>query len=205
MSQVIFVNKWQTVIFQEMLLPGEEFHSNICIASKVSYSEAKYFVTLKDRMFGVWKVGFLITKEEVYTMLEFMLKEAFRDTKTKAISLKTYNATKIVTKDIKAKLERHLIFHEKSALHVKQQNCLVEEENQTLCDNAWCLLFNINFTKVEKQKPMNRSNKCSSFIKNCTPENQSNGKMPFECWFGCKPTLHHIKIFSTNTFVKIPK
>jgi len=76
------------------------------------------------------------SKEEVSRILQEFFLEAEKETRRKAISLRTDNGTEYINDKVKNLLKELNITHELSPPNVKQCNGIAERENRTLCDTA---------------------------------------------------------------------
>ena len=185
--------------------PGERFHSDVCTVNVPSIGGNVLFVTLKDETSGYRMIRCLPSKDRVPTAIEKMMMDSERETKRKAISLRTDNGTEFCNEHISKFLADKGVAHERSAAYVKQQNGMAERENRTLLDAALSMLFNSDLTRNERNLMWAEAVSTAAYIRNRIPTRGRTDVTPFEQWFGTKPNISHLRVFGSDVFVKVPE
>jgi hypothetical protein len=85
-----------------------------------------------------------------------------------------------------------------SAMYSPQQNGVVERRNQTVVGMGRTLLKQRGMSAVFCREAV----VTAVYILNRSPTNVLNGRMPYEAWHGCKPTISHLRVFGCLTFAK---
>ena len=134
-----------------------------------------------------------------------MLTRAERETKRKALSLRSDNGRDFENQRVDQLLSKRGLQHERSAPHVKQGNGIAERENRILCDTARTLLFNADLTRFERLRLWGEALNTAAYLRNRVPNKRTDEKTPYECWFNVKPDLSHLRVFGSPAFVKIPE
>lgn len=96
-----------------------------------------------------------------------------------------------VNKNFQDYLSSAGILHQTTVCYTPQQNGIAERANRTLMEMARCLLMDSGLPHSLWSEAVNTAtylrNRCpTKVLKNCTP---------FECWFGRKPSVFHLRTF----------
>lgn len=186
-------------------LPGQRLHSDVCFAATKALDGSISFVTLKDESSGYRLVALLKSTAEVHTVLENMLTRVERETGRKVISIRSDNGREFENTKVDSLLSSRGIQVERSAPHVKQGNGIAERENRILCDTARSLLYNADLSRTDRLRLWGEAILTSAYLRNRVPNKRTRDRTPFECWFGKKPDLSHLRVFGSPAFVKIPE
>lgn len=162
-------------------------------------------MTLKDECSGYRLVTLLKSTTEVHSALDNMISRVEKETGRKVISFRSDNGREFKNEKVDRLLAARGIVQERSAPHVKQGNGIAERENRILCDTARSLLYNADLSRSERLRLWGEAIATSAYLRNRVPNKRTNGKTPYELWFGCKPDVSHIHVFGSPAFVKIPE
>jgi len=89
----------------------------------------------------------------------------------------------------------------RSAMYTPQQNGRAERENRTLIEMVQTMLLIHGMSKR-----LGGSIKlCGIYFKSLREIKRERGKTPHEAWFNREYSFHHLKIFGSECFVRIPK
>ena len=184
-------------------MPGERLHTDVCHATVKSLGGSLMFVTMKDEACGYRMIRFIKSTSEVADSLKSMMAESERQTGRKPLSVRTDNGTEYVNAKVKELFAS--IDHEKSPPFVKQANGIAERENRILCDTARSMLFAANLSKAERNMLWAEAVNTAAYIRNRVPNNRTgNTVTPYECWFGSKPVVAHLRVFGSDAYVHVP-
>lgn len=93
------------------------------------------------------------------------------------------------------------IKHGKSIPRAPEQNGFVERQNRTIIESAKSMLYS-------KSLPIylwTEATNTAVYLKNRTASITLNGVTPYEKWHGTKPSVRHLKVFSSECYVHISK
>jgi hypothetical protein len=46
---------------------------------------------------------------------------------------------------------------------------------------------------------------CAIYVKNKCPSHALENKAPYEMWYGCIPSVRHLRVFGSTCYASIPK
>lgn len=159
---------------------------------------------MKDEASGYRRVFFMKTKDEMSSILKQFFIDAERETGKKAISLRTDNGTEYVNENVKEVLKSMGIIHELSPPNVKQCNGMAERENRTLCDTSRSMLFNTDLSRTDCHLLWTEAIGTAAYLRNRVPNRGILNTTPYSEWYGRKPDVSHLRVFSAKAFVHIP-
>lgn len=192
----------KTVIKNRNFKPGEMIHTDVCgPVNTESPRGSKYFLLFKDECTGYRVVLFLRHKSEVFEEFRKFENVITRQTGNKIKVLRSDNGTEYLSTQFKNFLSEKGIIHELSSPYIHEQNGSAEREIRTLVDNARSMMIAKNVPKQLWTEAVNTA----AYILNRAVTKKSHDKTPYECWFGCKPEVHHLRTFGSNAYLSIPK
>ena len=102
-----------------------------------------------------------------------------------------------VSKEFEAYLKSKRIFHEVSP----EQNGVAERMNRTLMESARSMLSHAGLSN----KYWAEAVATAAYIRNRIPTAAiKEEQTPYECWYGKRPNVSHLKVFECMAFAHIP-
>ena len=97
-------------------------------------------------------------------------------------------------------LIRHQIEHEVTVPDSPEMNGLAERMNRTILEKAKCMCVHVGLPYSLWAEAANTA----TFIYNRLPNAPLRGKRPYEMWYGRKPDLSNLKVFSCVAYALVP-
>ncbi|XP_025270753.1 uncharacterized protein LOC112639817 [Camponotus floridanus] len=107
--------------------------------------------------------------------------DAERETRRKAISLRTDNGTEYINQNVKEVLKSMGIIHELSPPNVKQY-----------------------LSKMDHHLLWTEAVGTAAYLRNRVPNRGFTNTTPYYEWYGKKPDVSHLRVFGAKAFVRIP-
>ena len=180
----------------------EIVHSDVCGPMPVrSLGGNKYFVTFIDDFSRYGAVYFIKEKNQVLPCFKEYVSMVKRQTEKKVKVLRSDNGTEYVNKDFDLFLKRTGIERQLIVPYTPEQNGVPERKNRTLMESARSLMHFANST----QEFWAEAVLTSMYIQNRCTTKAVEGVVPFEAFFGKKPSVKDFKVFGCDAYVHIPK
>jgi hypothetical protein len=116
-------------------------------------------------------------------------------------ALRSDNGTEFVNGAFERFLKKHGIRHERTQVYSPEQNGLSERLNRTLTEKARCLLRQASLPLTFWGEAIRMAN----FLRNHSPAECLEGKVPAEIWKDQVPTVKYFRKFGCTAFAHIPK
>ncbi|MCP4339240.1 MAG: DDE-type integrase/transposase/recombinase, partial [Desulfobulbaceae bacterium] len=177
-------------------------HTDICGPISVeSFGRKLYFITfIDDASRYVW-VYFIREKSEALKKFQEFMFSVERQMGRKIKALRSDRGGEYCSTEFKDFCTEKGIRKETTAPYSPQQNGVSERMNRTLVEKARAMLY-------ESKLPHRfwaEAIATAVHVRNRSPTVSLSGKTPYECWFGRKPSVGHLRIFGCQAFAVIPK
>ncbi|KAA3482128.1 Integrase, catalytic core [Gossypium australe] len=126
--------------------------------------------------------------------------EAETETGCKHKTIRSDNGAEYTSAQFQAICTEAGIKHQLTNVYTPQQNRVSERKNRSLLDMAKCLLFEKNMPRTMWAEAVNTV----VYLQNRLSTKALARKTPFEAWFGFKPSLAHLKVFSCLCYAQVP-
>ena len=191
---------FQTSVSPKMDRIGGRIYSDVCgPMSYASLGGARFYVLFKDEFSGWIKINFMKSKSEVLYYLQSFSAFLKNHTGETIQRLRTDNGTEYVNAATSKWTMEMGIHHETSATYTPEQNGTSKRVNRTIMESARSMMHASGAPSWIWAEAVN----CAVYIRNRIPSS-SRIKSPFEILNNWKPSVSHIKIFGSKTFVHIP-
>ena len=87
-----------------------------------------------------------------------------------------------------------------TATYIPQQNGVAERKKRTILDMVRSMLKSKRMPKEFWAKAV----QCAIYVQNRRPHAKLDDQIPQEAWSGQKPTISHLKVFSSVAYAHIP-
>ncbi|XP_071719288.1 uncharacterized protein [Rutidosis leptorrhynchoides] len=188
------------VYVDDIIITGELIHFNVWGPYRIQSREGyKSFLTIVDDFTRAVWVYLLKTKDQVFdNFVEFhnLIKNQFNvDIKV----IRSDNGTEFCNNQMETFCHTKGIIHQTSCPYTPQQNGVAERKHRHLLNVVRSLMF-------QGGLPLNFWSECvltAVYLVNRLPTAVLSGKSPFECIFGFKPNLSHIRVFGYLCYATI--
>ncbi|KAK9049228.1 hypothetical protein SSX86_031804, partial [Deinandra increscens subsp. villosa] len=176
---------------------GELIHLDVWGPFKVASREGfRYFLTVVDDYSRAVWIFLMKSKSEVFTHIQTfvaLIKTQF-DKLVKVF--RSDNGTEFVNTQMNNFCKANGIIHQTTCVYTPQQNGIAERKHRHLLNVARALLFQGNF-------PLNFWSECvltAAYLINRTPSSVLDGKTPYQCVYGFKAVLSHLRLVGCLCF-----
>lgn len=183
---------------------GELIVTDVCgPIEKPSWSGYRFFVTFKDDFSQYRKIYFIRHKNEVVTCFEHYVKYIHTQTGNVIKMIMSDNGTEYTDQAFVEIANKNGIQIGRSAINTPQQNGRAERENRTLIEMSRTMLLTHRMSRRFSAEALN----CAAYTGtlNQTGKLREKGKSPYEILYNKEYSLHHLKIFGSECFVRVPK
>ena len=179
----------------------ELLHTDLCGPIHVeSLGGRQYFLTITDDFSRYKTVYFLKRKEEALGIFQDYVNKMENFTESKVKSARSDNGGEYISNEFLDYCAQKGIHHEFSNPYTPEQNGVSERLNRTLLESARSMLFHANLPLTFWADAV----KCAAYLCNRSPTAAIPDKTPFECWYGSKPDLTHLRVFGCIAYVHVP-
>lgn len=177
-------------------------HSDLCgPMSTHSWGGALYLLTFTDD-FSRKTFGYLLkTKAEVFAKFVEFKHLVENQTGERIKVLRSDNGREYVNNDMCTFLKENGIVHQTTVPYTPQQNGVSERVNRTIIEKARSMLQDSKLPLAYWGEAVNTA----IYLKNRTPTQALNNKIPEELWKGNKINLSHLRVFGCEAHVLVPK
>ena len=116
-------------------------------------------------------------------------------------AIRSDNGTEYTSNKFNSFCEEAGIEHQLTTPYTPQQNGVSERKNRTIMEMTRCLLHEKNLPK----KFWAEAASTSVFLLNRLPTRAVQKQIPFEAWYGVKPSVKNLKIFGCLCFSHVPQ
>ena len=179
----------------------EIIHSDVCGPIEVeSEGGNKYFLTFTDDFSKYTVVYFIQKKSEV--CLKFQEYVAMMENKTghKVKTIRSDNGGEYLSNEFTSYLKRMGISHELTNPYTPEQNGVSERYNRTVMEAARSMLYHGKIPLSFWAEAVSSA----AYVRNRSPSASLQWKTPYECWFGKKTDLSHLRVFGCVSYVHVP-
>ena len=173
-------------------------HSDLWGPSPVMSLGGKfYFISLTDDSARYSWVYYLRKKSEAFQAFKTWHKEVERQTSRKLRTFRSDNGGEYITAEWELYMKEHGIVHQKSTPRTPEQNGVSERLNLTIMDRVRTVL-------IESQLPLSlwaEAVEYAIYMKNCSPTATIKGKTLYEAFWGDKPDISDLRVFSSQCYV----
>ncbi|KAJ0808240.1 putative RNA-directed DNA polymerase [Helianthus annuus] len=179
---------------------GDLVHLDLWGPYKISsYEGYKYFLTVVDDYSRAVWCYLLKSKTEVFENIKYFYELVLTQFKSKIKVFRSDNGTEFVNNQMVNFCSGKGIIHQTSCSYTPQQNGIVERKHRHLLNVARALMF-------QGGLPLRFWSDCvltAVYLINRLPTLVLDGKSPYECMFGFKPSLEHLRNFGCLCFSTI--
>ena len=182
--------------------PLELVHSDVCgkIGAK-SLGGGEYFVTfLNDHTRHIW-VYILKHKGEVFEKFKEWKALVEKSSEKKVKALRCDNGGEYTSTEFATYLSKEGIKHELMTPHTPQQNGAAERLNRTLIEGVRTMLADSKLPHSFWAEALSTY----AYLRNRSPTKLLSGITPYEAWYGTKPNLSSLRVFSCSAYAHVPK
>ncbi|XP_073816655.1 ecdysteroid phosphate phosphatase isoform X1 [Musca autumnalis] len=175
--------------------PLELVHTDICGPMRVrSEGGSRYFISFIDDFSRFITVYFLKRKSDALQVFKRYKSNVEKQTGYVLKTLRSDNGTEYLNNDFQMFLKSEGINHQTTVVYTPQQNGIAERANRTLMEMARCLLLDSGLPQSIWSEALNTS----VYIRNRCPTKVLQNKTPYECWYGRKPSVAHLRTFGCD-------
>ena len=157
----------------------------------------RYFLTFIDDYSRYITVFIIRYKSQTLQCFKEFVALAEKQTGRKVKILRSDNGTEYTNGAFQDYLKINGIIHQTSAPHTPQQNGIAERMNRTLVEMARSMLSDSNM----EANFWGEAISTSVYIRNRCYTKSNDNKTPYECWFGARPSISHLRIFGCKAYV----
>lgn len=176
-------------------------HSYVCGSFEVpSLGGNKYFMSFIDEFSRMMWLYLIKTKGEAFEIFQQFKVMAEKQSGKFIKVLRTDGGREYVSNVFEEFCIKHGIQHEVTAPYTLQHNGLAERRNRTVLNMVRSML-------KEKRLPHSfwgEAATTSIYILNRCPTKRLKDQVPEEVWLGKKPTVKHLRIFGSLSYIHIP-
>ena len=179
----------------------ELVHSDLCGPMHTkSIGGARFFVTFVDDYTRCCSVYFMKQKSEVFDKFKEFEARASNDSGERIGTLRTDNGGEYTSNEFEDYLKKKGIRKEMTVPYSPQQNGVAERMNRTLVESARSMIAHANLPNTFWADAVHTA----AYVRNIllTAAVKEN-KTPFECWYGRKPNISHIRVFGCMAYAHI--
>lgn len=165
-----------------------------------SLGGSSYYLLFIDDATGYCWIFFLKFKLEAFKYFMKFKTSAENQANTTIKIFKSDNGKEFTSVEFEKFLSQLGINHQLTVPYCLQQNGVPETKNKTLMEMSRCLLFQKGLPKTFWEEVVSTTN----YLLNLIQTKVLEGKTPFECWFGYKLSIAHLKVFGCIGYVKVP-
>jgi Reverse transcriptase (RNA-dependent DNA polymerase)/gag-polypeptide of LTR copia-type/Integrase core domain/GAG-pre-integrase domain len=183
-------------------VPLELVHSDICGPMNVeSIGGSSYFITFIDDYSRYIVIKTMKSKDEA--LKHFLDYKGWAENSTgyNIKTLRTDGGGEYFSNDFDAVLKQYGISRQKTPPYTPQHNGVAERANRTIVESARSMLHSANLPYTFWGDAV----VTASYLRNRSPTRTLIGTTPYECWYGEKPSLAHLRVFGCKAYVHIPK
>ena len=180
----------------------EIIHSDVCgPMENVSIGGSRYFLTFTDDFSRYTFAYFLKNKSEVPQYFKEFVTMAEKQTGKSVKVLRSDNGTEYTNNAMSSFLKDKGIVRQLTAPYTPQQNGVSERKNRTIVESARCMLHYAGLSYKFWAEAVNNA----VYVLNATSTTSLNGKVPFEVFYGKKPSVSHYRTFGCDCYAFISK
>lgn len=180
--------------------PGELFHFDIMGPYEVrSLSHSSYLCVFVDDMSGMLFTYPVRNKSDITQVLLKLIAEVNVD----GIDIKRMrsdNALEFRSKEMSDIMANNRIHHEFSAPYCPEQNGRAERQNRTIQETINTIRADANLPAALWAELANTA----AYLRNRTSIERLGWKTPYECYFGIKPNVSHLRRIGSKAYAHIP-
>ena len=186
--------------------PLELIHTDLCGPMQVpSHGGSRYVLTFTDDFSRYTTIYFLQNKSDTIARFKeyvsLMEKSSGQRVEHLDIkSLRSDNGGEYTSKEFDAFCKNRGIQRQFSNPYTPEQNGVSERFNRTMIESARSMLYHAKLPLKFWAEAVNTA----VYIRNRSPTTSLNYGTPYECWFGSKPDVSHMRVFGSQCFVHIP-
>lgn len=150
-----------------------------------------YFMLVRDEFSTFIFVELLASKAEVAEKLKSLIDRTYAITQRRIKFIRSDQGSEFNNITVNQMCQIYGIVSEFSAVYTPQQNGEAERANQTIIGTARSNLQAAGLPLKLWAEAVN----CSAYIRNRVPNTHTNGRTPFELFYGHKPDVSHMLCF----------
>ena len=183
--------------------PYEIIHSDVCGPMQVeSKGGSRYLVTFTDDYSRYATVYFIKHKHEVLSKFQEFITfvENQSGNRGHVKTLRSDNGGEYVSNNFIKYCAEKGIVHELTSPYCPEQNGVAERLNRTIMESARSMIYHAGLPLDFWAEACNTA----VYIRNRSPTTCLKDKTPYECLFGKKPDISHLRVLGCKCFVHIP-
>jgi hypothetical protein len=182
--------------------PSDLVHTDLCGPMQVpSLGGALYFVFFKDDATGYRVVECLKSKLETLPAFKRFFVQLKRETSSCIKILRSDRGTEFTNKEFRVFLEQEGIKQELTVAYTPEQNGASECNNKSIVEVARSMIhasnLHIHFWEEAVMTAV--------YVLNRTGIRTLEGITPFEAWHKVKPSIAHLDVFGSDSYMHVPK
>ena len=185
---------------QRSQLPSQLIHRDV-FGKQVSASlkGSLYYILYKDDATAYRFVHFSEHKFDAFPFFKQVVKIVKKEIGQDVLAIKTDQDREFLNTNFDKYLEENNISRQLSTIYTPQQNGYIERDNRIVMKMARSLIY----AKDLPLKLWAEAVNTAVYILNRTINHQLGNITPYECWFGEKPSVQHLRIFGSLAWVFI--
>ena len=186
---------------QRSVSPGELLHGDVSGKQykTPSLKGSKYYILYKDDATAYRFVHFAQSKSEAFPFFKRVVQLVKKETGHNILALRTNQGTEFLNATFDKYLDDMNISRQLSTTYTPQQNGYIERDNRTVMEMARSMLHAKDLPTILWVEAVNTA----VYILNRTINYQLGTATPYERWFGSKPSINHLQVFGSLSWVFI--
>ena len=181
--------------------PYEIVHSDVCGPLQVeSKGGSKYMLTFTDDYSRYSTVYFLKSKSEVLPKFMEFVNFTEKNTGYQIKMIRSDNGGEYISTDFDSFCTKKGISRQFTSPYSPAQNGTAERLNRTIIESARSMLHQANLPLSFWAEACNTA----VYLHNRSPTSALQDMTPFECLFGKKPDVSHLKVFGCVSYSYVP-
>lgn len=178
---------------------GKAIHMDICGPFGEGSAEVKqYFILFKDEYSNYRFIYFLKSRDEAFDCIRETVATIYAETQKEVRQIVSDCGSEFTSKRSKEYFVQNKILHRKSAPFTPAQNGFIERDNRTVMEGARSLMVHMKVpSKLWTEATTNMV-----YLLNRSVNVNTNGKTPYELYYGKVPSVSHLRIFGSLAVVK---
>ena len=183
--------------------PYKIIHSDVCGPMQVkSKGGSRYMVTFTDDYSRYTTVYFIKRKDEVLSKFQeyVTLVENQNGNQGRVKVLRSDNGGEYISNNFIKYCAEKGIVHELTSPYSPEQNGVAERLNRTIMESARSMIYHAGLPLEFWAEACN----AAVYIHNRSPTTCLKNETPYECLFGKKPDISHLRVLGCKCYVHIP-
>ncbi|MCO5608126.1 hypothetical protein L7F22_062332 [Adiantum nelumboides] len=177
-------------------------HTDLCgPMSTSSLSGLCYMLVLVDDFSRYTWVSFLKLKSEAFGSIRDRKAMVEKEKDLKVKSIRSDRGGEFLSENFARWCKSEGIRRQLTTPYTPSQNGVVERKNRTIMEMARAMLAHASLPRSYWAEARNTA----VYIQNRSPIHALQDMIPFQAYYGRKPTVSHFRVFGCSAFIHIPK